>query len=156
MLRTAIQYMLVEGRDTGTLVYGNAQDYFNQIPEHVRVHFQKLYIGKQSSKSANRLNEVASIPLSIIEKIPRLEQGAYIGLGGGDFHYPIFVPPTRHKKKEEGFDVLQFLTNQYGSHEWKTDNLFKQTFKIYDNEKYEPFLPADSIPVDSNIAPAPF
>lgn len=123
LLKNQIYYMLTEGRDTGIILYANAQDFEAQLSA-INPYFHQLIIGRQSKKTADKLNNWAYIPRQILDKVPTLEPGVFLIISMGKFYYPVFSPPTMHKKKEAGFRVLEHLTKKYGMKVWDTTDLF--------------------------------
>ena len=127
MVRDAVYYFLTEGRDNMVMVLANFQS-FTQVPTSYSTHFQKLYAGGMPLREAENLNNFATIDKITLYKLTTCKAGMGIWISGGSYYYPIEVPPTMHKKKEEGFPVISYLISIYGSQDLSQknwDNIFK-------------------------------
>ena len=109
-----IDFVLTEGRDNLLTLVCNTQKPTRQLPPSIYTHFSKVLCHRLPFNDAYSLQNFASIPIDIIRKMQSLDKGQGIYIASGGFRYLMEIPPTRHMKKEEGFNVLAYLNKRFG------------------------------------------
>lgn len=105
--------VLRQGRDYGIDLITDCQRE-SDLPPKLRRQFGYHYFMRTNRKEREIIEEVQSVPPETLENISGLGVGQCIMVTGSQWEYPIQIPPTSHRHKVPGMDVLMMLGERDG------------------------------------------
>ena len=139
-LKRAINFILTEGRDNLITLAANTQKPTRQLPPSIYTHFSKIFCHRLPYNDLVSLQNFASIPINIINKMQRVGKGQGIYISSGEFRYLMEIPPTRHMKKEEGFNVINYLSDKFGVNDYSNFNFGDQSINENSDQSEPPLI----------------
>jgi len=107
--------ILREGRDYGITLICDTQRPNDMLPKFRR-QFGYHVMMRLDFEEAKVSGEWQYVPASILQNLSGLAPGQFIVLTGAEWQYPGQAPPTPHRHKTPGLDVLALLGEEHG---WK-------------------------------------
>lgn len=143
LLKDSFNKILREGRDLKYTLVINSQ-LPQDLPDYIFKQFNKVICLKIPDPRI--LLRKAAIDPFTIKKLENLdEKGVGIYISSGKYRYPIYLPPTMHQKKQEGFDVFTYLGTKFGKIDYSCTEFLKLDLQNprleEDKKKYEEEVP---------------
>jgi hypothetical protein len=123
MAKKYVLEYLRQGRDRGIDIICDMQRVYD-IPSKYRRQFGLLVQLRTDFVEAEKLLDFqGDIPRWYLKKSPTWGAGEGILITGTSWEYPFLSPPTRHKHKKPGMNVLQLMADVHGWKEYSMEEI---------------------------------